>query len=264
MKPLIGITTGTIYAGEHAGTVFKYGQGHAYSDAITMAGGVPVLIPIATSREATAEIFECLDGIVFAGGNDLEPGLYNSEATLAREADMPRDTHEVELMRMALAAHKPVLAICRGMQLLNVVRGGTLYQDIMQEIPGAHNHDGNHADVPKPYTHPLSITKGTYLESLLQTLDVQSNSFHHQAVKDLGKGLIINARADDDIIEGVEDMSEGYVLALQAHPESMAVKGRLEWQRVFESFVQASQHNTQTNNTTYGRSGVLSTQPFAD
>lgn len=240
MKPLIGITTSTIYEGVHAGTTFKYGQGHAYSDVVASVGGIPILIPIATSREATREIFDRLDGIIFAGGNDLEPGLYNQAVSHARKSDVPRDTHEVELMNLALAANKPILAICRGLQLLNVVRGGSLYQDIVMEVPGAQNHNGNDQDVVAPLIHELSIVPDTKLASILGVAQVQSNSFHHQAVKHVGEGLVVNARSDDGIIEGLEDMSQGYILALQAHPESMVVKGQLEWQQVFESFIVAA------------------------
>lgn len=245
MKPLIGITTGTIQTEERAGAVYKYGQGHTYVDAVVQAGGLPVLIPIGTSREATSDVFERLDGILFSGGNDLEPGLYSHEATHAVKVDGPRDTHEVELMKLALATHKPILAICRGMQLLNVVRGGTLYQDIIEEVPGAQNHDGHHKDQTGPLVHELTIDPESHLAAILGMTQVQSNSYHHQAVKDVGDGLVVSARTPDGIIEGLEDMAEGYVVALQPHPESMATHGREEWQHLFESFVAASTESAQ-------------------
>jgi putative glutamine amidotransferase len=240
MKPLIGITTGTIQTEEKASAMFKYGQSHTYVDAITQAGGIPVLIPIALSREATSEVFERLDGIVFSGGNDLEPGLYNKEVTLAHDMDAPRDTHEVELMKMALAAHKPVLGICRGMQLLNVVRGGSLYQDIMTEAPGAKNHDGHHKDLTGPVVHTLAIVPDSNLAKVLGTAEIQSNSYHHQAVKDVGEGLVVSAYAEDGIIEGIEDMSEGFVMAVQPHPESIKIENKSEWNHLFKSFIAAS------------------------
>lgn len=205
MKPLIGITTGTIYNEERAGAGYKYGQSHTYVDAVRMAGGVPVLIPIALSAQETREVFERLDGIVFSGGNDVTPGIYHAEQTHARNIDAPRDTHEVELMKLALAANKPVLAICRGMQLLNVVRGGTLYQDISEEVPQAMNHDGHHPDVTEPpFTRsPWCLTVTSLV---LGATQVNANSYHHQAVKDLGDGLVVSARSEDGMIEGIEDM----------------------------------------------------------
>ena len=245
MKPLIGITTGTIQTGEKAGAMYKYGQSHTYVDAITQAGGVPVLIPIAMSREATSEVFERLDGIVFSGGDDLEPGLYQQETTYAHTFDTPRDTHEVELMKMALAAHKPILGICRGMQLLNVVRGGSLYQDIVKEVPGAVNHDAHHIDQSGPLIHTLAIVPESNLAKVLGTTEIQSNSYHHQAVRDIGEGLIVSARAEDGIIEGIEDMSAGYIMAVQPHPESMKIANKPEWDYLFESFVAAASHATQ-------------------
>lgn len=243
MKPLIGITTGTIQTEEKASAMFKYGQSHTYVDAITQAGGIPVLIPIALSRDATYEVFERLDGIVFSGGNDLEPGLYNKEVTRAHDLDAPRDTHEVELMKMALAAHKPVLGICRGMQLLNVVRGGSLYQDIIEEVPNAKNHDGHHKDLTGPLVHNLAIIPDSNLAKILGTVEIQSNSYHHQAVKDVGEGLIVSAHAEDGIIEGIEDMREGYVMAVQPHPESTKIANKSEWNRLFESFITAASND---------------------
>lgn len=240
MKPLIGITAGTIQTEEKAGANYKYGQGHTYVDVIRLAGGVPVLIPVALSAQETREVCERLDGILFSGGNDITPGVYNKEPTYARNLDTPRDTHEVELMNLALAANTPVLAICRGMQLLNVVRGGTLYQDIMEEIPTAMNHDGHHKDVTEPLLHTLTIEPGSHLSSVLGSVRVNANSFHHQAVKDLGSGLIVNARSEDGVIEGIEDMTRGYVMGVQAHPESLATHGDEQWRRLFESFVRAS------------------------
>lgn len=240
MKPLIGITAGTIRITERAGAVYKYGQAHTYVDAIRLAGGVPVLIPIAQSAEETKDIFDRLDGIVFSGGNDITPGIYHSEQTHARKLDTPRDTHEVTLMRLALAANKPILAICRGMQLLNVVRGGTLYQDIVEEIPHAMNHDGHHPDVTEPLLHSLRVVPESHLATVLGATQVDANSFHHQAVKDLGEGLRINAQSEDGVVEGVEDMRHGYVMGVQAHPESLASRGDERWQRLFESFVHAS------------------------
>ncbi len=240
MKPLIGITAGTIHTAERAGAGYKYGQSHTYVDAIRMAGGVPVLIPVALSAQETRDVFERLDGIVFSGGNDITPGVYHAETTLARNIDAPRDTHEVELMKLALAANKPVLAICRGMQLLNVVRGGTLYQDIVAEVPQATNHDGHHVDITEPLVHTLTVVPESNLAVVLGTTQVSANSFHHQAVKELGEGLVVSARSEDGIVEGVEDMRHGYVMGVQAHPESMAARGDERWRRLFESFVRAS------------------------
>lgn len=240
MKPLIGITAGTIHTSERAGAVYKYGQAHTYVDAVRMAGGVPILIPVALSAQETREVFDRLDGIVFSGGNDVTPGIYHAEQTHARNIDAPRDTHEVELMKLALAANKPVLAICRGMQLLNVVRGGTLYQDISAEVPQAMNHDGHHPDVTEPIVHTLTVVPNSNLAAVLGSTQVNANSYHHQAVKDLGDGLVVSARSEDGIIEGIEDMRHGYVMGLQTHPESLAARGDERWRRLFESFVRAS------------------------
>lgn len=240
MKPLIGITTATIPMEEKAGATHRYGSSHTYVDAVRKAGAVPVLIPVATSPEATKEVFDRLDGVLFAGGNDLGPAIYDQEVTHSVDVDSPRDTHEVTLMRLTLAERKPLLAICRGMQLLNIIRGGSLYQDILKEVPGAKNHDGLLHDLSDPLIHDLSINPDTYLAKILGTTEIRSNSFHHQAVKDVGTGLVVSARTSDGIIEGLEDMSNSFVLGVQLHPESLAGNADPRWANLFDKFVEAT------------------------
>src|ERR1700740_3648108 len=129
MKPLIGITTGTIHNKDRPDAPYVYGQSHTYVDVVRKAGGTPILLPITEDPEEQKRLFDLVDGILFSGGNDVDPKYYNQPVTFTKEIDGPRDNYEVALMRLALDQHKPVFGICRGMQLLNVVRGGTLYQD---------------------------------------------------------------------------------------------------------------------------------------
>jgi putative glutamine amidotransferase len=242
VKPLIGITAGTIHSLEHPYAPFTYGQKHTYIEAISENGGIPVIIPITQNADEVKEIFERLDGILFAGGNDIGTQLYGQEPRdVEDDIDDLRDTHEVTLMKLALEAHKPILAICRGMQLLNVVRGGTLYQDIAKEVPGAKNHDGYMIVKNTKYlAHALDVESDSYLAKIIGDIKINANTHHHQAIRDLGHGLTVNARAEDGIIEGVEDMSEGYIVGVQAHPESIYSDVQQEWQPLFKTFIAAS------------------------
>jgi putative glutamine amidotransferase len=240
MKPLIGITAGHVLNQKHPHSPYTYAQLHTYCEAVRQEGGIPVILPISKNAEQVKDIFERLDGVMFAGGNDISSKLYGEEPRDIRDSDEERDTHEVTLMKMCLAVNKPILTICRGMQMLNALRGGTLYQDIVTDVPGATNHDGHIKTGPERISHTLQIVPDTSLAGILGVAEIHANSYHHQAIKDLGDGLTINARAEDGIIEGVEDMRHGYIMAVQPHPESMAVYKYPEWRPLFQSFVHAA------------------------
>ncbi len=244
MKPLIGITAGTIYNHEFPYYPFTYGQMHTYAEAVVAAGGTPVILPIGKNTDDIKEILRRLDGVLFSGGNDVSPKLYGETPhdIEDRGIDEPRDTFEGELMRRAIAAHIPVLAICRGMQLLNVVRGGTLYQDIAKEVPTATMHEGRLiAEDFQHLAHELSIVPGSKLAQILHTTKIKSNTHHHQAIKNLGRGLTVNAEASDGIIEGIEDMRERFVIGVQPHPESLvAMNSPAKWKPLFDAFVAAA------------------------
>lgn len=243
MKPLIGITSGTIYNAEFPFYPFTYGQMHTYVEAIAIAGGTPIIIPIGTSSRDIKDILQRLDGVLFSGGNDISPGLYGEEPKYIedRGVDERRDKFESELMRQTFAAHKPILAICRGMQLLNVVRGGTLYQDISAQVRTANKHEGRLINEDfRHLAHKLTLVPKSKLAGVLGATTIGANTHHHQAVHKVGSGLTINARAEDGIIEGVEDTSEKFVIGVQSHPESLVAGGESEWRSLFDAFVTAT------------------------
>lgn len=244
MKPLIGITASAMFNRDHPYEPISYGQIHEYVEAVSDAGGIPITLPIARTIDETRETFERLqlDGILFAGGNDISTDYHDVGHPNTDDVDPARDQHEVELMKLALEAHVSILGICRGMQLINVVRGGTMYHDIATELPSAKNHVGyvekkDHAHL----VHRLEIVPRSKLAHILGVSDIPSNSRHHQAVKDLGTGLSANAYAEDGIVEGLEDMSESFILGVQSHPESLTQKNEPLWKHLFVSFVQASE-----------------------
>jgi putative glutamine amidotransferase len=179
-----------------------------YVRAVVAAGGVPVLIP---PTEVVTAIVGDLDGMVFTGGSDINPAVYgqapHAESSVFYDH---RDTAELELMRAALRQAMPVLGICRGMQLLNVARGG----DLIQHLEG-----DTHKGPPGMYTrHSVTVLAGTHLAGVLGT-DARTHSCHHQAPGRLGDGLRVAARAEDGTVEAIEDPAAHYVVGVLWHPE---------------------------------------------
>jgi putative glutamine amidotransferase len=214
MRPVIGITA---YAQDA-----RWGVWHvpaalvplAYVDAVQSAGGRPVLVP--PSEEGIDETVDALDAVIFSGGADVDPSRYGAEPH--PETDAPqtrRDAGEMALLQAALERDMPVLAICRGFQLLNVARGGDLVQHLPEEV----GHD-EHKQVPGEFAlHPVEIKGGTKLESIVGE-GSHVTSHHHQAVGRIGDGLVETAWAEDGTLEALEDPSRRFVLGVQWHPEA--------------------------------------------
>jgi putative glutamine amidotransferase len=213
-RPVIGITT---YAQEASWGVWKLPAALIpldYVDAVERSGGRPVLVP--PSEEGVQETLEALDGIIFSGGADVDPALYGAEKH--RETDPPqarRDAGELALLHAALERDMPVLAVCRGAQLLNVVRGG----DLVQHLPDEIGHD-QHKQTPGTFVeHPVEMVEGTRLAMLVgKRSDVTSH--HHQGIGRVGEGLVESARAPDGTLEAVEDPSQRFAVGVQWHPEA--------------------------------------------
>jgi gamma-glutamyl-gamma-aminobutyrate hydrolase PuuD len=214
MRPVIGITT---YAQEASWGVWRMPAALVpldYVDAVERAGGRPVLIP--PSEEGIDETLDALDAVIFSGGRDVDPSIYGADAH--PETDEPqarRDVGELALLRAALERDMPMLAICRGFQLLNVVRGGNL----VQHLPEAVGHD-EHKQIPGEFAeHPVEVKEGSRLAGIVGALgDVTSH--HHQAVGTTGEGLVETAWAADGTLEAFEDPSRRFALGVQWHPEA--------------------------------------------
>jgi len=248
MKPLIGVCANYLTddsAGLAAGIGAKYQEWQLLADdyivAIERAGGVPVILPITQDIETLTPILQKLDGILFSGGSDIDPNLYGEYPRFGLGAIEPRrDAHELRLAQKVLSEMNiPVLGICRGMQLLTVATGGTLYQDLATQKPDGINHS-----VPKSIRHhayhSVQMEIGSLLYNIFQGDDLRVNSFHHQAVKELGKGFKPTMIAPDGIIEGMEwEEPNRFVVAVQWHPEMMEEK--VDTIRpIFTAFVEAS------------------------
>jgi putative glutamine amidotransferase len=213
--PRIGITavTRTVAGVERASV------NAAYVRAVARAEGVPLLLTPLAGIAHNQELLDAIDGLVLTGGEDLHPAQYGHAAhPKLGTVDSARDAFELALFREAHARALPVLAICRGIQVVNVALGGTLWQDIPTERPGALDH--NPGTGRETRTHAVHVAQGSRLAKALRTTQCEVNSFHHQSIRDLASGLKVSATAPDGMIEGVES-AEGdpWLLAVQWHPE---------------------------------------------
>ncbi len=241
MKPLIGITCSRTIGGSWS----VYSPGHfmdytfdEYSRVILYCGGAPVLLPVAQDQSTIGTILKRLDGLLLSGGPDINPRQYNEQPLKGLgEIDADLDRMELAAAREAYRLNLPVLAVCRGIQTLNVSLGGNLYQDIALQVSGSINHAQKAAKSVS--THTVTVTPGTSLAEIFKEKHVWVNGRHHQAIKDPAPGLVVSATAADGIIEAVEDLSKRFVVGVQWHPEGT-------WQndphskRLFKAFVAAS------------------------
>lgn len=220
-SPIIGCTTYRKTVPQSR-TIDVFGLMPSYTEAITAAGGIPVLIPMGLSEDDLELLSERLDGIVLPGGGDIDPSTYHGRANGTMSGiDKERDRTEFSLARFAVSAHKPILAICRGLQVLNVALGGTLWEDITSLIPGAMEHDLSD-DLPRNHlSHPVNIEIVSGLAQLVGDNNATVNSIHHQAIRDIALELRVTALAPDGVIEAVEISEHPYAIGVQWHPENL-------------------------------------------
>ncbi len=207
-----------------------------YARSLEGAGLIPLVVPPLTDPRAAGEILDSAGGLLLTGGEDIDPKLYGAppHAKLG-EINPLRDATELALLAAARERRIPVLAICRGIQLLNVAYGGTLFQDLPSEHPSAIDHDPPNDASAR--THDVAMTSGTRLAAATGVTQMSVNSYHHQAVHRLGAGLRITATAPDGVIEGVEvDDPSWWALSVQWHPEDLTTDVR-SWDRgIFRAF----------------------------
>lgn len=210
-----------------------------YMNGIKEAGAIPVILPLASDIEDALEIFERCDGLLMTGGHDVSPSLYKEpQKENCGVSCNDRDLLESALYAVALAQDKPVLGICRGIQLINVLQGGTLYQDLPTEYAGGIEHH-----MKPPYTnvaHYVSIRRQTPLYELFRTEQLGVNSYHHQAIKKLGADLEIMAESEDGLAEAVRHIGKKFVWAFQWHPE-FDFHINPNSRKIFETFINACQ-----------------------
>ena len=230
-RPVVGITIGNSREAE----IFALRDD--YLRAVEKAGALPVVLAPGQPADA-ADLLDRVDALVLSGGADVDPALYGEDRHERLGPLFPeRDAFELALAREAVRRDAPMLAICRGHQVLNVATGGTLLQDIPSQMTGAKNHD---PDTERwEFCHDVEILPGTRLFDILGTERIAVNSFHHQAVKDLGRGLALSARGCDGVVEGIEMPDRRFVIGVQWHPESFWDQPR-HFQPLFEALVRAA------------------------
>jgi putative glutamine amidotransferase len=244
--PLIGVSTSEVRLPADHGVV-RHGEpprselalGETYLDAVRKAGGLPVILAPVRARSVDA-LLDRLDALCLSGGPDLAPVHYGADAHPDLGPTQPElDRFELALARRAMARGLPVLAICRGMQVLNVARGGTLHQhlpDLNEEI------DHRQTAPAGRVTHEIELTAGSRLAGLVGEPRLSVNSFHHQALDELGNGLRVVARASDGIVEAVELPGAGFVIGVQWHAELLV--DRPEQLALFDALVSAATAHT--------------------
>jgi putative glutamine amidotransferase len=223
----------------------SYSTGHfidyiynEYSQAIRSCGGVPVLIPVAQNQETFQTMLERLDGLLLSGGPDINPKSYGEQPLEGLgEIDEDLDQMELQIAKLAFQRDLSIFAICRGIQILNVSLGGTLYQDIASQVEKSINHTQK-AD-KGVNTHSIRVQEKTLLHQILKRKTIWVNGKHHQAIKEVAPGLIVTALAKDGVIEAVEHPSKGFVIGVQWHPEGTWRNDPYS-KKLFNAFVRAA------------------------
>lgn len=232
-KPVIGLTA------SHDLKTDDLRMGHFYIDAIRKNGAIPLVLPLTLDEEEAGQLAETLDGFLFSGGPDVHPFLFGEE-TLTGCGDFSplRDSSELLLLSQVYEKKKPVLGICRGAQLLNIALGGDIYQDIFSQVPErfpiAHRQPFSAAHP----AHRVTLESGSRLAQITQSLSLEVNSLHHQAIRNAAPCLNVCGRASDGIIEAVEQPDHPFLVGVQWHPEQLA--GKYEHaDRLFSAFINA-------------------------
>lgn len=237
-SPVIGITCTFIRPHQEQWPP-RLGQNRTYLRAVTRAGGVPLLIPHLSDQAQLRTLYEMLDGLLLPGGEDVEPVAYQERPhDKLGLIDAERDATELELARWAMDGGLPLLAICRGIQVLNVALGGSLYQDIQAQIPEAQKHDWYPGYDRSRLSHDVEVSAGTRLAQIVGPGTLPVNSLHHQSLKETAPGLTVVARAPDSVVEAAEAKDHPFALAVQWHPEEL-VESDVRAQRLFDALVVA-------------------------
>jgi putative glutamine amidotransferase len=239
--PVIAITCSRLTGGAWG----MYSLGHFmdytfsdYSQAILHAGGAPLIIPSAQDNMSMGAVLDSAQGLILSGGPDVHPRRFGEEPLAALgEIDEVLDKMEILAAQMAIEKNLPLLGICRGIQVLNVALGGTLYQDIASQMPESICH------TPKTdkavNTHTVRLEAGSRLREILGKREIWVNGKHHQAVRDLAPGLTVVARARDGVIEAVEHPLKRFVIGVQWHPEG-TWRDDAHSQKLFSAFIRAA------------------------
>lgn len=236
MKPVIGISGSILINKGNAFSGYRRSYvNQDYVEAVLRAGAIPFIIPFNEDLEATREMVEKVDGIILSGGHDVNPYYYGEDPMLKIGELFPeRDVFDMELYKTAIELKEPIFGICRGYQIINVINGGTLYQDLSYADFVKIKHD--QVDNPTQATHFVELEEGTFLKNILGE-KYKVNSFHHQILKDVAPGFKVVAKSSDGVIESIEKITEdSFVIGVQWHPEMLSASNEKS-QAIFNAFV---------------------------
>jgi putative glutamine amidotransferase len=239
MKPIIGITTNQSKNANGQPTIMLM---QSYVNAVTQAGGVPVLIPSLIAEDGWDALYARLDGILFSGGGDI--GLEHSPGEphpRIDDVDLARDAIELKMVQAAASDGKPFLGICRGCQVMNVAMGGTLYTHIADQLHNSldHSYPGNMRTM---LVHEIKIEEGTRIAEIFGEPIIRVNSLHHQGLKDIPSSIRVAGHAPDGLVEAIELPEHPFGLAVQWHPEWLTEQEPTR--NLFRTFVQAADKKT--------------------
>ncbi|TCP55978.1 putative glutamine amidotransferase [Tumebacillus sp. BK434] len=235
MQPLIGVTG---YLHPYSREVAGVFVGEGYTNALAEAGAVPLAVPFLEKEEQVRALAQKVDGLLLGGGVDMDPTLFGEQPVPGNGEMCPeRDWLEAILFDEMQKQGKPVLGICRGVQVINILLGGTIYQDLPSQKEGALFQHSQKA--PRWFgAHHVNVKEGTKLHEIFGATRIRTNTYHHQAVRDAAPGLIVSGVADDGVIEAIERPHGPFLLGVQWHPENMWRKDATVL-RLFEAFVAA-------------------------
>ena len=234
-QPLIGIT-GSLIRKKTGSLVCQVGQ--TYVTSIQKAGGIPMMIPVGMAIQSLDTLLSHLDGVLFTGGADIDPQRFTDRTHPRVYGVSPaRDTLELALIGKVLEIDKPFLAICRGIQVLNVACGGELYLDIADQMSNSIKHDWFPGFPRDKLVHVVRLTPGSKMNEIFGADEIQVNSLHHQGISQIGKGLTATAFSPDGLVEGLEVNRKTFALGVQWHPESLPETQ--SQQRLFQAFIEA-------------------------
>ncbi len=235
MKPVIGLTMSPEDRPKKPYCIVS----RHYVQSIVMAGALPILLPVCGDAAMADEYIHRIDGLLLTGGGDISPLLYGENPI--KELDcfsLERDEFEIRLFKRALEKDIPVLGICRGLQVMNVALGGTLYQDVFSQIDNALGHFPKELPVDELY-HSVQIERHSHLHRIFGQDEIHVNSHHHQSVKETATDFKVTALSSDGIIEGIEHTRKDFAVAVQWHPEDLTQRYP-DFCKLFKALVDAS------------------------